>query len=190
MAWTPKVPTQEQLLAYFWNHTARRDTNECWLWTGAPDDHGYGRVDCGSVQTRAHRVAWTLLVDDEVPDVVDHHCHNVDTSCQGGNTCPHRRCVNPTHLRASNVLDNLAAGRSGGAIKAVRRNHCPAGHPLSGDNLHVRADGRGRDCKKCRAAAEARRRERVGNTCEVCPTRISPRARRCRDHRLTRWSER
>mgnify|MGYP007071623989 FL=1 len=56
----------------------------------------------------AHRAAWEV-VNGPVPAglVVDHRCHNADTACPGGPSCPHRRCCNPAHLEPVTHRTNL-----------------------------------------------------------------------------------
>lgn len=184
------TPNGVSLADYCRARTDQRGSDDCWPWTGGIDERGYGRVDCGSIRTRAHRAAFFLANGYWASEATDHTCHNQDKACDGGSNCTHRRCQNPAHLADATKRENLLAGRSSSTIAAKGRTQCPAGHPLSGNNLYLRADGRGRDCKKCRAAAEARRRERIGKTCEVCPKRISPRAKRCTEHQLARWSKR
>jgi hypothetical protein len=79
----------------------------CHVW----QDHlvrGYGqfRVQRGQ-QTSAHRYAYEQTVGPIPADLVlDHICHPVDGSCPGGESCLHRRCVNPDHLAPVTRGDN------------------------------------------------------------------------------------
>lgn len=58
----------------------------CWLWTGAADKLGYGRVNVSGVTRSAHRVSYECYVA-EIPDglTIDHLCR-----------VP--ACINPWHL--------------------------------------------------------------------------------------------
>jgi hypothetical protein len=84
---------------------------DCWLWTGATNDSGYGKLSAnGSQAYRAHRFSYEL-VHGLLPKAV---CvlHRCDV----------RRCVRPDHLfegdRATNNKDAASKGRAkGGAGK-------------------------------------------------------------------------
>lgn len=83
------------------NFLARVDTegpNGCWLWTGKTHVRcGYGMMSMGSAKAGekyAHRISYELFHGD-IPDgrIIDHMCHN-------------RGCVNPDHLRLSDIKLN------------------------------------------------------------------------------------
>lgn len=92
-----------------------------------------------------HRVAWQIL-NGPVPKglVIDHTCHNEDTTCSGGTNCQHRACVNPAHLRAVSHLENVQAGQR----VMANRESCVNGHAVS-ENLAHRPNGRAY-CLSCR----------------------------------------
>jgi len=78
-------------------------TGNCWLWTGALDDRGRGRVWHNRKLKLHHRAVWEILVG-PIPDgaLLCHHCDNP-------------QCANPNHLYVgdgkSNVADMLERGR-------------------------------------------------------------------------------
>jgi hypothetical protein len=76
----------------------------CYVWTGADQDNGYGRVTIARHTDYAHRASFRLFKGD-IPDGFD-VCHTCDT----------RKCVHPYHLylgtRAINMLDALVKGRT------------------------------------------------------------------------------
>ena len=78
--------------------------NGCWLWMAGLFGDGYGAFFINGKTHRAHRVSYSLFVDDITEGMnVLHKCHV-------------RRCVNPSHLRegtqAENIQDMFAAGRN------------------------------------------------------------------------------
>jgi hypothetical protein len=87
--------------------TGRPD--ECWLWTGARNAGGYGRIKAEyGFDLLAHRLAYALHVGRSPGTAhVLHHC----------DTPP---CCNPAHLyegdNARNVADRVSRGRSRGGF--------------------------------------------------------------------------
>lgn len=90
----------------------RPDLGSCWLWTASRRKQGYGDLRFQDVGLLAHRVAYELVIG-PIPDglVLDHLCHN-DSDCPGGPTCPHRACVNPSHLEPVTNETNIARGKA------------------------------------------------------------------------------
>ena len=72
------------------------------------------------------------------------------------------RLCNRCHQRAHGKLTPEWARRVGapGADAKRARTHCPAGHPLAGDNLSIKPNGT-RRCKACHAASTARYKARL-----------------------------
>lgn len=68
--------------------------NGCWLWRGAVDQNGYGRLEVGRQQWRAHRLAAALSGSRLTPSThVDHVCETP-------------LCANPAHLRVVTPAEN------------------------------------------------------------------------------------
>lgn len=146
-----------QTLATLQARTTRLE-NGCLRWDGFITSDGYGAVGYrGRRHTLTHRAFWIEQVGD-IPDgmTVDHECHNRDTACSGRSECPHRRCVEVTHLRIVSAVENTQASPNAMA----RRTHCPHGHEYSPENTAI-YDGR-RFCIACSRvrskASKARRR--------------------------------
>lgn len=130
----------------------------CWPWTGFIYPSGYGQYGARRPgrEVLAHRLVYQESVG-SIPTgmVLDHICHNEALDCSGGDTCLHRRCVNPDHLEPITQSEH--------ALRGVRRpgygklkTHCRWGHELSPDNTHLEADGY-RACRECRRIGERRR---------------------------------
>lgn len=119
----------------------------CWMWAGAHDTEGYGRYSDGL----AHRLVYELLVEPiPVGLVLDHTCHNA-SACPGGRRCPHRSCVNPSHLEIVTLTENVMRGKGFGAVNA-RKVQCPAGHPYDETNTWTNSQGH-RQCRTCNREA-------------------------------------
>ncbi len=92
----------------FWSRVDK--TGDCWAWTGAKSEWGYGNLRLDGKYTRAHRVSWELT-HGPIPAglFVLHECDNPP-------------CCNPGHLSLGTCADN--------ARDMVRRGrHSSVMHP-------------------------------------------------------------
>ncbi len=145
----PRYPYPFNLL----NRMRHRPNGCVWL-SGGPavlKGHGYQSLTDGTGQRRpAHVVSYEYFAG-PVPEglQVDHLCHNWDAGCPGGDSCPHRRCVKPSHLEAVTHGENMRRSpRFNG-----NKTHCPAGHPYTEANTYYPP---GRTNRQCRACTEIR----------------------------------
>lgn len=119
----------------------------CWEWTGAKNPDGYGNVTRQGKTLKAHRYAYSLLVEPIPADMeADHRCFN-------------RACVNPDHL---DIVDHETNSRRARRARAGSATYCGKGHEYSDDNSYV-WDGRpngNRKCRKCSAQAQREYRAR------------------------------
>lgn len=89
-------------------------TNGCWIWTGAPNSHGYAQIKRDGQHYRAHRWMYERLVG-VVPNglMLDHLCRN-------------KMCVNPSHLEpvtnAVNTQRGDVARLTPEAVRVIRSN--------------------------------------------------------------------
>jgi HNH endonuclease len=117
----------------------------CWNFLGALVC-GYGSFRLGSRKVKAHRYAYELWGAGSVPPglTIDHLCRN-------------RACVNPAHLEAVSMRDNILRGTAPPALLAAA-TACPNGHPYTEANTE-RYRGK-RRCRTCRLARTRRGRMR------------------------------
>lgn len=76
----------------------------CWLWTGAKDKNGYGRIRVNGRQMHAHVFSWEIRYCPMPPGKWGLH------------TCDNPSCVNPEHVYPgtpqANVQDRMEHGRA------------------------------------------------------------------------------
>jgi hypothetical protein len=126
----------------------------CWVWTAGLGRGGYAKFKAEGRTVGAHRWAYEHFVG-PIPEglQLDHTCHD-PASCVA--PCPHRRCVNPSHLEAVTCQENLLRGGTFQAANAAK-THCVHGHEYTPEN--TMADGGGRSCRTCKRAQVKRWRE-------------------------------
>ena len=97
----PRRPPAERL----WKKVDKQPGDGCWLFTGAKDSKGYGRINIDGRPVGAHRLAWELHFGPIPPGLkVLHNCPD------GANPA----CVRHLWLgtQADNVRDMIAKGRA------------------------------------------------------------------------------
>lgn len=132
--------------------TQRRGNDECWHFTGADNGNGYGQLSGHDGKNGyAHRHAYEEAYG-PIPEgmTVDHLCHT--SECIEGQTCPHRRCVNPDHLSLAARIDNYLRS-------AREREWCQARNHRYADVGFIKIRGT-RYCRGCYQEKQARAAER------------------------------
>lgn len=95
----------EKTTERFWSKVAVGAMNECWEWQAGKYANGYGQYYAWPHNVPAHRAAWMIANDQEIPQglFVRHKCDNP-------------LCCNPAHLEvgtpADNVRDMVERGRN------------------------------------------------------------------------------
>jgi hypothetical protein len=130
----------------------------CWIWKGPTTPNGYAKfqVGPGKRERVVHRVLWEHVNNAPIPEGLQggHTCHDAAVlagTCEGGDTCPHRKCVNPEHQSLQTASENTM--RQAHAERA--KTHCPQGHPYDEENTRIR-NGK-RHCAACQRERDARR---------------------------------
>jgi hypothetical protein len=126
----------------------------CWFWTRSTSDQGYARFSVNAYPEYGHIWAYRYFIG-PIPagHQLDHLCHTNDQACDGGGTCPHRRCVNPGHLEP--VTSQVNVERSVRVVRARAATHCVNDHLWTEANTYTRQDGT-RFCRTCHRERVAR----------------------------------
>lgn len=97
----------------FWSKVQVAGPEDCWLWTGSTDRHGYGKVWWRRRGTTATKVSWELA-HGSMPTASEWMLHRCDTP----------GCVNPAHLFIGDQSENMKDAASKQRTARGERNGC------------------------------------------------------------------
>lgn len=118
----------------------------CWIWLGAIDSLGYGRLK-SPLGRLAHRASF-IVHGGPVPPHDLHH------------KCATPTCVNPDHLVAVTRSEHMALEPTVRTNGNRGKSHCKYGHPLEGANVRVSTSPDGKKHRECRTCARIRSKRR------------------------------
>lgn len=126
----------DRLMMFFRHVQPGKGRGACWEWTGCQTSTGYGRFMVNRRGGPASRAAYTLLIG-EIPVglTIDHLCRNPS-------------CVNPRHLEAVSMRENLMRGGSPSAHNA-RKILCKNGHKFDRRVFNKTKGSYMRQCSVC-----------------------------------------
>lgn len=109
----------------------------CWEWQGSIA-RGHGKFFLGGKHVRAHRFSYQACTGIPLGELDCHHL------------CENKRCVNPSHLHATDRRNHLAnLTPTNPAFIRSRATHCTNGHLFDERNTAIEEGCR--RCRKCRA---------------------------------------
>jgi len=111
----------EKHLCNFWKKVKVAGVNECWNWLGGVNPGGYGMFGIDGEVFLAHRISF-VQINGQFHEDNPHSLHS----------CDNTRCVNPTHITAGTVADNMRDREKKGRGKQIKG----ANHPWSGKPSH------------------------------------------------------
>lgn len=129
-------PQRESFMARILARSLVDPHTGCWGWLGHKNEIGYARMVWEGKEWNVSRL------------VIAANSGPFDENLDACHSCHNRGCVNNEHLRPDEHRENLMDGSRAKRLQGQWKTHCHRGHPLSGSNLGIYADGF-RHCNAC-----------------------------------------
>ena len=147
-----RVYVRENIKDRIERHSVQIPFSGCWIWTGADDNLGYGRIGMQGQARLAHRISYQYFVGDIPKGLeLDHLCRVTS-------------CINPNHLEPVTRKVNTDRGRCAEThkIRFANMTHCKRGHEFTEENTYIAVQKTRsfRNCKTCQKLNDIKRKYR------------------------------
>lgn len=95
--WRDRIQSPSETNKRFWGKVTVLGPDDCWLWNGSINEHGYGSLTHKARRWKAHRFAFFLTHGE------------FDLSMDVMHECDTPPCCNPKHLKLGTHDDNMHA---------------------------------------------------------------------------------
>jgi hypothetical protein len=141
------VMIQEEAINQLKKNTQYKE--DCWVFEGSNNGHGYGQIRVDNKLYLVHRLSAHLYLGLDLNNENQRALHKPE--------CKYKSCWNPSHLyvgtQQDNIKDSIEAGTfNGWKVSAENRRMaqvCKRGHEFTKENTYVLPNGK-RRCKACR----------------------------------------
>ena len=134
--------TNREIEAKLWRSSIIEPVTNCWLWKGARNQLGYGRIAILEEDNKFHNRyvhIESFKIFHGFPNPLVLHKDQV---------CNHKNCWNPEHLYSGNHSQNKLDSIKKHGHPLRDRIHCLNGHEYTKENTKVMKNGH-RTCREC-----------------------------------------
>jgi len=148
----PRVYKREPIQDRLERNAVRLPFSGCWVWVGAADPLGYGRIGMQGKAKLAHRISYQHFVG-EIP-----------VGLELDHLCRVSACINPNHLEPVTRKVNTDRGICAETHRKrfALMTHCHRGHEFTESNTYI-AVQKNRSFRNCKTCAKINMEKRKQN---------------------------